>query len=68
MPTLRGLLFAFTGYEMPWTLVALSVVVVAAVAFIAWRANLEFALAFALSRREEQNTGGVSARAMAPRR
>jgi len=48
MPTLRGLLFAFTGYEMPWTLIALSIVVTAAVVYIAWRSDLEFALAFAL--------------------
>lgn len=48
MPTLRGLLFALSGTEMPVALTALSIAVAAIVVFIASKSDLEFALAFAL--------------------
>jgi hypothetical protein len=48
MPTLRGLVYAFTGMEAPWVVGVLSCAVVLAVIHIARPGNLEFALAFAL--------------------
>jgi hypothetical protein len=48
MPTLRGLLAAFANGEFPWVMAFLAVAVVAVVAYIGRRPNLEFGLAFAL--------------------
>lgn len=48
MPTLRGLVYAFTASELPWVVVVLSFVVALAVVHIGRRSNLEFGLAFAL--------------------
>jgi hypothetical protein len=48
MPTLRGLVYAFTGAEAPGAVAALSLVVLLAVIHIGRRGNLEFGLAFAL--------------------
>ena len=48
MPTLRGLLFAMSGQEMPWTLTAVSLIVSAAVIWIAWHSSVDFAMAMAL--------------------
>ena len=48
MPTFRGLVNAFSVYDFPWVIMALSVVVLLSVVYIARRNNLEFSLAFAL--------------------
>jgi hypothetical protein len=48
MPTLRGLVYAFTGREVPWAIAAGSLAVLVAVVHIARRGKLEFGLAFAL--------------------
>lgn len=48
MPTLRGFVFAVTGFESQALLILLSTLTVLAMAWIAWRGNLEFGLAFAL--------------------
>jgi hypothetical protein len=48
MPTLRGLVCAFTSAELPWLMAALSLAVVLAVINVGYRSNLEFGLAFAL--------------------
>ena len=48
MPTLRGLVYAFTAAEIPWLTAALSLTVLLAVIRIARRSDLEFSLALAL--------------------
>jgi hypothetical protein len=48
MPTLRGLIFALSGREIPMLEIALSLVVIAALILLARRSSLEFGLAFAI--------------------
>jgi hypothetical protein len=48
MPTLRGLVYAFTSADIPWLIAALSLLVLLAVIIVGSRSNLEFGLAFAL--------------------
>jgi len=48
MPTLRGLVYGFSGSEVPWMVALLSVVVVLTVVWIASQSHIELAIAFAL--------------------
>jgi hypothetical protein len=48
MPTLRGLMYAFTAGEAPWAVAVLSFAVVLAVIYIGRRSTLELSLASAL--------------------